>query len=889
LIERLNNSLITGCKLALISAPTGFGKSTLVCDWLGSINIPIAWLTLDERDKDPARFLAYLVAALQNVKPGIGLILQEILQSPQPLQIENTLTLLINEISIIEEKFLIVLDDYHTIDSPQVDQSLDFLIEHQPTQMHLVITTREDPGIPLARLRGRGLCIELRAADLRFSNHETAEYLNRIMKLDLSEQNIDALETRTEGWIAGLQLAAISMQGRDDVTGFIQAFTGSHRFVLDYLVEEVLLRQSEQIRGFLMQTAILDRFCAPLCDAVTERDDGKEMLEALERNNLFLIPLDDSRQWFRYHHLFTEVLQTHLIDLQSDRITTLHIRASAWYDLNGLLPDAIRHSMVAKDYERVAGLLERAWPAVEEKRAISQTAWLGWVKALPEALVQARPVLDVCYAYALLELGELEAAEARLQEAERWLQLASSINTYPETPSIAMVVVDQKQWKSLPATIAIGRAYIAQSRGNTQDTIRYANRVLEFRETNPFRQNQAALMLGMTYWASGDLKAAERIFADYTKKLRVAGNIPDAISTTVVLAEIRLALGRLQDAIRTTEQLLQYVMDQGEPISLHVADLHRELGELYLEQDQLEAAAQQFRISKELGEKAELPVWRYRWYIAQARLSVAQGDLDGAFTFLDEAGRLYIQSPLPDSRPISAMKARIWLLQGRLAQALEWAQEQGLFPDNDLNYLREYDYLTLARILIAQYQSDQIEGPIHAAMRLLDRLLKSAEEGNRLGSVIEILILQGLAHQAQGDRTSALMMLKRGLSIADPEEYVRIIIGEGPSMLTLLQEASKHRIAPRYIGKLLTGIGEPDRKKPLAHPLIEPEALIEPLSERELEVLRLLRTELSGPEIARQLIVSLNTMRTHTKNIYAKLGVNNRRAAVRRAEELNLL
>lgn len=891
LVERLNEGLSFGRKLSLISAPAGFGKTTLVSEWTADCKQPVAWLSLDEGDNDPARFMTYLIAALQTIAQEVGKELLGTIQASQPLTTFNEFLLatLLNDISAIADHFILVLDDYHVIDSESIDNAIAFLLNHLPPQMHLVITTREDPHLHLARLRARGQLTEIRAADLRFTPEEAGAFLNQMMNLSLTTENIAALEARTEGWIAGLQLAAISMQGRDDITGFIQAFTGSHRFVLDYLVEEVLLQQSEPIRGFLLQTAILDRLCAPLCDAVMERDDSKEMLEALERNNLFLIPLDDSRQWFRYHHLFAEVLQTHLIEAQPDRIATLHIRASAWYDLNGLLPDAIRHSMVAKDFECAAGLIERAWPATEEGRPISQTAWLGWAKALPEALVQARPVLNACFAYVLLGLGELEAAEAHLNDAERWLEQAYSMKAQPETPSTAMVVVDQEQWKSLPATIAIGRAYIAQSRGNTQDTIRYASRVLEFREANPFRQSQAAMMLGMTYWASGDLKAAERVFTDYTKKLRAAGNIPDAISTTVVLTEIRLALGRLQDAIQTTEQLLQYVMDQGEPISPHVADLHRELGELYLEQGQLEAAAQQFRISKEYGEKAELPVWRYRWYIAQARLSAAQGDLDGALTFLDEAGRLYIRTPLPDSRPISTMKARIWLLQGRLAQALEWAREQGLSPDDDLNYLREYDYLTLARILIAQYQSDRIEDPIHAAMRLLDRLLKAAEEGNRLGSVIEILMLQGLAHQAQGDRTSALTVLKRGLSIADPEGYARILVDEGPSMIALLQEATKHGIAPRYVSKLLTAIGKPDRKKPLAHLLIEPAALIEPLSERELDVLRLLRTELSGPEIAQELMVSLNTVRTHTQNIYAKLGVNNRRAAVRRAEELNLL
>ena len=388
-------------------------------------------------------------------------------------------------------------------------------------------------------------------------------------------------------------------------------------------------------------------------------------------------------------------------------------------------------------------------------------------------------------------------------------------------------------------------------------------------------------------------------------KLRTAGNIPDAISTTVVLADIRLALGRLHEAISTIEQLLQFVMDQGEPISPDTADLHRELSELYLEQGNLEAAAQHLQRSKELGEKAELPVLRYRLCIAQARLNETQGDLDGALALLDEAERLYIRTPLPDLRPISAMKARIWVAQGRLTKALEWVREQGLSPDDDLCYLREFEHITLARILIAQYQNDRMDGSIHAVMRLLDRLLQAAEEGSRMGSVIEILVLQALAHQAQGNITPALAPLERALTLAEPEGYVRIFVDEGKPMAELLTriEAKDGTLRVKeYILKLLSAFDmhkeiypsgstpvEKNRSSLLAKQAVSPQPLIEPLSERELEVLRLLRTDLNGPEIARELMVSLSTVRTHTQNIYAKLGVNNRRAAVRRAEELDLL
>jgi LuxR family maltose regulon positive regulatory protein len=894
LIERLNEGLYSGCMLTLISASAGFCKTTLISEWIAGCGRPAAWLSLDEGDNDLSRFLAYLVVALQTISKDVGQGVLAVLQSPQLPPTESILTTLLNEITTVPDNFVLVLDDYHLLDSKPVDEALTFLLEHRPPQMHLVIATREDPPFPLARLRARGQLTELRAADLRFTPSEAAEFLNRVMGLNLTVDDIAALEARTEGWIAGLQLAAISMRGRSDIAGFIQAFTGSHRFVLDYLVEEVLQRQPEHMRSFLLQTAVLDRLYAPLCNALTEREDGKEVLDVLERNNLFLIPLDDQRQWYRYHHLFADVLQTHLMEAQPDRVAALHLRASAWYERNGLRSDAIRHALAAKDLERSAELIELAWPAAEEG-SIQQATWLGWVKTLPEALVHARPVLNVWYAYVLLGRGELEAAEARLKDAERWLEPADTMKAQLATPSIEMIVVDQEQLKSLPATIAVGRAYIAQALGNIPDTVRYASRVLELPEADPFRHSQASMLLGMTYWASGDLEAADRVFADYTMKLRTAGNIPDAISTTVVLAEIRLALGHLHEAIRTIEQLLLFVMDQGEPIFPDTADLHRELSELYLEQGNLEAAAQHLLGSKELGENAELPVWRYRWCIAQARLNETQGNLDGALARLDEAERLYIRTPLPALRSISARKARILVAQDRLTKALEWVREQGLSPDNDLCYLREFEHITLARILIAQYQKDRVDGPLHAAMRLLDRLLQAAEDGRRMGSVIEILVLQALAYQAEGDITPALMSLERALTLAEPEGYVRIFVEEGKPMADLLTRVGENWSS--FLAKQVVSpqtLIEPE-VRPAKDMLDEPESrptrlsLVETLSKRELEVLRLLRTDLNGPEIARELVVSLSTVRTHTQNIYTKLGVNNRRAAIRRAEELHLL
>ena len=890
LIERLNRGLSSGCKLTLISASAGFGKTTLVSEWIAGCKRPVAWLSLDEGDNDPIRFLTYLVAALQTISANLGEGVLGMLQSPQPPPTESILTTLLNEIATIPDIFILVLDDYHVIDSKPVDQALTFLVEHQPPQMHLVIASREDPNLPLARLRVRGQLTELRLTDLRFTPAEAADFLKRRMGLNLRDADIAALEARTEGWIAGLQLAALSMQGRSDTAGFIQAFTGSHRFVLDYLAGEVLERQPERVRNFLLQTAILDRLSGSLCDAVTAQDGGKGMLETLERGNLFVVPLDDQRQWYRYHHLFADVLQVHLIEVQPDRVSTLHRRASAWYEQNGYSPDAILHALAAEDFERAAGLIELAWSAMD--LSYQSSTWLGWVKALPDVLIRARPVLSVGYAWALLDGGELEASEARLHDAERWLA----------TPTDKMVVMDKEQFRSLPASIATARAYRSLALGNVPGTIKYAQQALELTpENDQVRYIQATALLGLAQYTSGALEAAERSLADFHSKLQKTGEIPTLIGITFLLADIRVALGRLHEAESSLQQSLRLATGQGEPMPLGTADLYRGLGELYVEWGDLEAAAQHLLTSQKLGEQTATTDWPHRLRVSQARLREAQGDLDGALALLDEAERVTIRSPLPDVRPVAALKARVWLKQGRLAEALGWACEQGLLADDDIHYTGEFEYITLARVLIAAAKSDREAGSLDESTRLLGRLLQAAETGGRLGSAIQILLLQVLAFQAQGNLPHALSVLERALALAEPEGYMSIFLDEGEAMRVLIEKQSRDRNHPlsSYADKLLAAFTQPvavpksaimRQKSYMLEPEVRPakNMLVEPLSDRELEVLKLLRSELSGPEIAQQLIVSLNTLRTHTKNIFNKLGVNNRRAAIRRAEELDL-
>ena len=878
LVERLNEGMHG--RLTLVSAPAGFGKTTLISEWLAGCERTVAWLSLDAGDGDPARFLAYLASALQTIDENYGKGLLAVLNTPQPQPppIESLLTGLLNEISTIPNNFVIVLDDYHVIDSSPVDQALNFLVEHQPPQMHLVIATREDPPLPLARLRAHGQLTELRAADLRFTPAEAADFLNRMMGLNLRDADIAALEARTEGWIAGLQLAALSMQGRADAAGFIQAFTGSHHFVLDYLASEVLDRQPEHVRSFLLQTAILDRLSGPLCDAVTMQDGGRGMLETLERENLFVVPLDDQRQWYRYHHLFADVLRAHLTEAQPEQVTGLHQRASAWYEQNGFAHDAIRHSLAAADFVRAAALIELAWSAMD--LSYQSATWLGWVKALPDGLLRARPVLSVGYAWALLDGGELEASEARLHDAERCLN----------TPADLMIVVDQEQFRSLPASIATARAYRSLALGDVSATVGYAQQALELTpEGDRIRQLQAASLLGLAQYASGDLVAAERSLADLHTNLRKRGDVLTLIGITFLLGDIRVALGRLREAESCYQQTLRLALVQGGPMPLGTADLYRGLGELCIERGDLEASGHHFATGQKLGEQTALTDWQHRLCVSQACLKEAQGDLDGALALLEEAERVHIRGPLPEVRPVAALKARVWLKQGRLAEALGWARAQGLSVDDDIRYTREFEHITLARVLIAAVQGNGDTASLDEVSRLLGRLLQAAEAGGRLGSAIQILLLQALAFQAQGNLPHALAPLERALSLAEPEGYVRTIVDEGEAMRILIEKCARNRAHPLngYMDKLLAAFSQPAAapKSAIGH---QESALIEPLSERELDVLKLLRSELSGPEIARQLIVSLNTVRTHTKSIFSKLGVNNRRAAVRRAEELGL-
>jgi LuxR family maltose regulon positive regulatory protein len=662
---------------------------------------------------------------------------------------------------------------------------------------------------------------------------------------------------------------------------------------VDYLIEEVLERQPESIRSFLLQTAILDRLNGPLCDAITGQSGGQARLETLQRGNFFLIPLDDKRHWYRYHHLFADVLHMHLMTEQPEQVSGLHQRASGWYEQNGSAADAIRHALTARDFERAAGQIERAVSAISQSRQTG--AMLGWLRTLPNELIRARPVLSVAYAHSLLDGGEVDGVEDRLQDAQWWLDTTADNRGRPGAPAAEMVVVDEDLFRRLPGAIAVARAGLSLARGNLADTVTYAQRVLDLLpDDDHLSRGGVAGFLGLAAWTSGNLEMAYRAFAEGMAQLQVAGNIADVIGGAITLADIRIAQGRLRDAIRTYEQVLQLATNQGATVLRGTADIYVGMSELHYERNDLSAATQCLLRSKELGEHTWFAKNLYRWPTAMARIREAQGDPDGALDLLHEAERLYVSVFSPNVRPVAAWKARVWIAQGRLDEALGWAREQGLSAEDELSYLREFEHITLSRVLLAKYQKNRDEHTISKSLNLLERLLEAAEDGKRMGSVLEILVTQVFVYQAKEDKPQALASLERALTLAQPEGYIRIFLNEGIPMEQLLREVARRGVLPDYTGKLL-GTFEASRQKsvasasesPLTIPTSQP--LIEPLSQRELEVLRLFRTELSGPEIARELVIALSTVRTHTESIYSKLNVNNRRAAVKRAVELSLM
>ena len=856
-------------RLTLVSAPAGFGKTTLVAAWAageGDAGKRIAWVSLDEGDSRPDGFWTYVLTALERAAPGTGATGLGLHAAGQP--IETVLTAVLNELSVLPDDVTLVLDDYHAAEGPDLQGGLALLVERLPPQLRLVIVTRADPALPLARLRARGELTEVRAADLRFTEDETTTYLTDSTGLDLPAADVAALGARTEGWIASLQLAALSLRGRDDPSAFIAGFAGDDRYVVDYLVEEVLDLQPPDVRDFLLSTAVLDRLSGPLCDAVTGSEGGSQMLENLERRNLFVVPLDDRRRWYRYHHLFADVLRTHLLAEPPERAAELHRRASEWYAGENEPVLAVQHALAAGATDRAAELAERAMPALGRERR--EAVIRQWAYDLPEEVLANRPVLAIGLVGGLMSSNEFGDVERRLVDIERQLAL----------PRADLVVVDDDELPRVPAAIEMYRSALALNNGNPVEAITRADHALEVAVDDDLLIRAAAPALsGLASWAMGDLATAHARYQVAIEGLLRAGRIADVLGCSLALADMELTLGRLGDAQQTLERGLE-LSDQHRPEGGGVlrgsADMLVALSRCAWHRNDLAATAELLARAGDLGEEAGLAQNPYRWRVAMARLRATAGDHPTALELLDEAERVYVGDYSPPVHPVHATRARVLVASGDLTSALAWARQHRVGADDELSYLREYEHVTLARVLLAQ-QPPQAHGEVLA---LLDRLARAAEAGGRIGTLIEILVLQAVAGRD-------VASLERALTLAEPDGWLQVFVGAGSSIARPLETLARERpdwAFARRVLEVATGtqtVGRaPDRGAPV---------LVDPLSERELDVLRLLASELDGPDIARHLVVSLNTVRTHTKHIYAKLAVNNRRAAVSRAHQLGLL
>ena len=855
LIEWLDEGLCR--KLSLVSAPAGFGKTTLLGGWVAGSDRRVAWLSLDAGDNDPARFLSHLVAALRTIVADIGEGVVGALRSSHPPPAESILTALLNEIVTFEDEIVLVLDDYHVIDAEPVDAALAFLLEHLPPRMHLVIATREDPQLPLARLRARGQLTELRAADLRFAPSEAAEFLNRVMDLNLSEEDIASLETRTEGWIAGLQLAAISMRGHEDAAGFIESFTGGHHFVLDYLVEEVLGRQPESVQNFLLRTSVLDSLCGPLCDAVLPDPSasGQETLEYIERANLFLVPLDNERRWYRYHHLFAELLRQRLLQGAAPSrgdVDDLHRRASRWYEENGLEVEAFQHAAAADDVERAERLIEGARVPLYFRGTVSPV--LKWLESLPTTALDARPSLWVMYASVSL-LVDHTAVEQRLQAAEA-----------------ALRATEPYDWaRDLVGRIASMRATLAVIEHDAETIIAQSRRALEYLHPDNLPVRTATTWtLGHAHQLRGERAVASRAYDEVISAGKSFGDSVYTIAATINLGQLQEADNRLSLAAESYRRVLQLAGDPPQPIACEAC---LGLARITYQRNDLDAAeqhGQQFvRLTRQMGSVDSFASYD----VFLARLKLARGDVAGADAILTRAEEFVRQHNFEFRMPdIATARVLALLRRGNLAAAARLTETHEL-P------------MGRARVHLAR-------GDASAALALLEPLRRQMEAKGWRDERLKVTVLQALALQAHGEEDEAAQALGDALALSEPGGFVRIFVDEGSAMARLLSEVAARGIMPDYTARLLAAFeaeeykGEEGSYPPPATPA---QPLTEPLSQRELEVLRLVAKGLSNREIGERLFLAVDTVKGHNRRIFAKLMVRRRTEAVAKARSLGIL
>jgi LuxR family transcriptional regulator, maltose regulon positive regulatory protein len=893
LTERLARA--TETRLTLVSAPAGFGKSTAVTAWLEprvKEGAAVAWVSLDDSDSQPGSFWTYVVLALQKVVPDVGGAVLQALESGQPPS-TDLIAALVNDLSRQPVDIDLVLDDYHLADGPDVAAGMAYLLDHLPPHVHVVLTTRADPDLPLSRLRARGELVEVRARDLRFNVEEATQYLSTSGAPALTGPDVAKLTQRTEGWAAALQLAALSMQGRDDVDGFVAGFTGTDRYIVDYLADEVLARQPDEVRTFLLRTCVLDRLSGDLCDWVSGAGGGRAMLELLYRENLFVVAMDDQRLWYRYHHLFADVLQAHLLESSPHLLPLLHERASTWYGDRGDFAAAVRHALIAGDVQRAADVAERAAPLLERERR--EAIVRGWADDFPHDVVRQRPVLAVALIGGLMRANDFTAVDSRLTDVERWLpaihERLSHVPAVPvesATDPSSMVVVDETELARVPAAIHMYRAALALVEGDPVTTINRAQQAVEAAPPDDRTiPASASALSGLACWATGDLNQAHDQYETSIAHLNRAGYYSDVLGCTIALADLRITQGRLTEARHAYEEGLRLGGD--DPAGLRgVADMHAGLAEISLERGDTRRARDHLASARELGEPLGLPQFPYRWRAASAVFAEADGDPYTALELLTDAERVYVGDFSPDVRPLHARKARIHASLGDVDECARWTAAHRVTLGQPLTYALEFQHVTLAQVLLADHRHRGDAKDLVAARSLLLRLSAATEAGGRRGTLIDVLVLQALAADDAGDEATALALWERAVTIAEPEQHIRPFARHGSALASLVARSAHLRTTSPFWEHLEPAVQPTSGGRTTSSRRPASDA-VGPLSMRETEILRLLATDLDGPEIARHLVVSLHTVRTHTKNVYAKLGVNSRRAAVSRAQELGLL
>ena len=883
LADRLDEGLRRG--LVLVCAPAGSGKTALLADWARCAQRPVAWLSLDAGDNDPARFWRHTVAALDRAVPGIGERMGPLLGPPAPPSFEPLVTALINELAArpADGEVPLVLDDYHLVGSQPVHESLGFLLEHRPSGLHPVLSSRADPPLALARLRGRGQLAELRAAELRFSAGEAAAMLRAATGADLPDASMAALAARTEGWAAGLQLAALSLRGQPDAARFVADFSGSHRYVLDFLAEEVLEQQSEQVRAFLLETSVLERLSGSLCDAVTGRPGSQALLEQVERAGLFLLPLDEIRDWWRYHQLFADLLQARLREEQPGRVGQLHRNAAAWCQEHGLADDAIRHAVAAGEATWAARIIEQHFDEVFFLRGEAATVH-RWLSALPDELVRSRPRLPLAQALMAGISGRVAAVAPLLDAAERASPGTVEESFEPTAGRAASMLVN------VPALIALHRSQLAELRGDAEAAAALASAALaESSKEEWLLTSSAQGHLAMAEWLHGRLREAEGRFESIVAGRRAAGQLTMTAYGCYQLGQIQRAQGRLDAAVRTYRQALEATAVPGQPPLPAAGPAYTGLAEVAYQHNELDAALQHVSEGIALCRRFVYTAALATGLVTLAWIRQATGDPAGALATMSEARKA---APDPGGllNPVPAQWARLLLAQGDLAGAARWVKDRGLRADDEPDYPHEPGHLALARVLLAQERPGQ-------ALALLDRLHAAAVTHDRVGSLIEIQVLRAVALAVSGEETAAVDALAGTLTLASPQGYVRVFADEGPPMAALVGRLiAAQRAGQAAAGVPLSCLARLQRAFDPGHNPPDPgqgtaavPGIVEPLTAREREVLGMLAAGRSNRAIASELVVTLDTVKKHVSHVLGKLGAANRTEAVTRARELGLI